>query len=121
MPPLSSQCVPGAAAAEAACALWVSLLGRLPRALGAPPGSLLPPSLAALLKSEAGGTLVAGRAFGRAKTTSGKRGRAGWVREDSCVYCQVNVRPPWTPEEEASMETLELGTLAVPPGSLSAS
>lgn len=60
-------------------------------------------------------------ALWKGKTTDEERGRAHWVREDSCVYCQVNVWPPWTPEEEVSMETLELGTLAVPPGSLGAS
>lgn len=60
-------------------------------------------------------------ALWKGKTTGEKQGRAHWVREDSCVYCQVNIWPPWTPEEEVSMETLELGTLAVPPDSLGAS
>lgn len=45
------------------------------------------------------------------QTTSGKRLSTGWVRENSCVFGQLS----WSPEDEGSMETLEFGSLAMPP------
>lgn len=90
---------------------WVDYQGH---PSGTPPASLLPPNLAALWKSEGGDTLVAGKAFESAKPPVG----AG--EQEELFFCQVNVQLSWTPEDEGSTETLELGTLTMPPSSLGA-
>lgn len=113
MPPLSSHCVLAAHFGS------LSLLGGLPGTSGIAPASLLPSNLAALWKSEGGGTLVAGKAFGSAKPPMGSRSLGSGEREE-LLFCQVNVQLSWTPEDEGITETLELATLAMPPDSLGA-
>lgn len=88
----------------------LGLLGGLPGTSGPHSVSLPPPNLTALWKSDGGGTLMVGRPL-EVQTTSGKRVSTGWVRENSCVFGQLS----WSPEDEGNMETLELGSLAMPP------
>lgn len=81
MPPLSPHCVLAAHFGS------LSLLGGLPGTSGTAPASLLPSNLAALWKSEGGGTLVVGKAFGSAKPLMRSRS-AGRVSEKSCYFAR---------------------------------